>query len=150
MRKLRLEDVREQGLLDAWASGDMERGLPAVILGDLKTRYTEQYPFSVLYDELHRRLSHESLVVVGGYSFGDRPLNRALARFLCRDPRNRLVVWNPSLHGQACTLAGSQAAVGQRAAFPISGGQVIMEQVLLPDAAAVRRLGDATTAGASR
>jgi hypothetical protein len=50
-------------------------GLPAVILGDLKTRYTEQYPFSVLYDELHRELSSESLVVVGGYSFGDRPLN---------------------------------------------------------------------------
>ena len=76
--------------------GNVERGLPAVILGDLKTRYTEQYPFSVLYDELHRKLSHESLVVVGGYSFGDRPLNRALARFLSRDPRNRLVVWNPA------------------------------------------------------
>jgi hypothetical protein len=62
----------------------------ARILGDLKTRYTEQYPFSVLYDELHRKLSHESLVVVGGYSFGDRPLNRALARFLSRDSRSRL------------------------------------------------------------
>ena len=148
VRKLRLEDVREQGLLDAWASGDMERGLPAVILGDLKTRYTEQYPFSVLYDELHRRLSHESLVVVGGYSFGDRPLNRALARFLSRDPRNRLVVWNPA--GTAGTYLSRLRRQLLDNEPPISDTQVTVEQVLLPDAAAVRRLGDATTAGASR
>ena len=84
----------------------MERGLPAVILGDLKTRYTEQYPFSVLYDEPHWKLSDESLVVVGGYSFGDRPLNRPLARFLSPDAQNRL----PSgirLARQACTSTGS-------------------------------------------
>jgi len=33
---------------------------------------------------------------------------------------------------------------------PISDTQVTVEQVLPPDAAAVRRLGDAATAGASR
>jgi len=36
--KPRLEQIREHGLLDAWTSGKVERGLPAVILGDLKSR----------------------------------------------------------------------------------------------------------------
>jgi hypothetical protein len=102
----------------------------------------------VLYDELHRRLSHESLAVVGGYSFGDRPLNRALARFLSRDPRNRLVVWNPAgTAGMYLSRLRRQLLDNEH---PISGEQVIVEQVLLPDADAVRRLGDAATSGASR
>ena len=148
MYKLRLEEVREKGLLDAWASGNVERGLPAVILGDLKTRYTEQYPFSVLYDELHRKLSHESLVVVGGYSFGDRPLNRPLARFLSRDARNRLPVWNPA--GTAGLYIDRLRRQPLDKEPPISDEQVVLEQVRLPDASAVRRLGNATMPDASR
>ena len=144
--KLRLEEVREQGLLDAWASGNVERGLPAVILGDLKTRYTEQYPFSVLYDELHRKLSHESLVVVGGYSFGDRPLNRALARFLSRDPRNRLVVWNPA--GTAGMYLAGSADSCWTTSLPSATRRLPWSRSCCPMPHAVRRLGDA--AGASR
>ncbi len=137
--KPRLQVVREEKLLEAWAAGSMDRGLPAVILGDLKTRYTEQYPFSALYDELHRELSNESLVVVGGYSFGDRPLNRALARFLSRNTQNRLVIWNP-----AGTLSAYLDRLRRQLLnreHPISEEQVTVEQVWLPDAEAVRRLG---------
>jgi hypothetical protein len=136
--KRRLQDMRDGELLEAWAGGDMDRGLPAVILTDLKTRYTEQYPFSVFYDELHRELSNESLVVVGGYSFGDRPLNRALARFLSRSTQNRLLVWSPS--GARDTYVRrlrTQSLAGEQA---ICAEQVSVECVRLPDSEALRRL----------
>lgn len=41
--KSRLQTVRDQQFLEAWAAGNTDRGVPAVILTDLKTRYTEQY-----------------------------------------------------------------------------------------------------------
>ncbi|HVB41202.1 MAG TPA: hypothetical protein VNF47_00680 [Streptosporangiaceae bacterium] len=67
---------------------------------------TEQYPFSVLYDELHRRLSHESLVVGGGYSFGDRPLN---PHWHASCPGIPGTGWSYGIRParQACTSAGS-------------------------------------------
>jgi hypothetical protein len=92
VRKPWLECVKDQDVLDECASETRSED-PGGVLGDLKTD-TEQYPFLVPYDELHRRLSHESLIVVGSYSFGDSPLN-PLARLLPRDTRNRLVGWNP-------------------------------------------------------
>ena len=121
------------------AGQPLPRGLPAVILEDLKTRYTEQYPFSTFYDELHRKLSTESLVVVGGYSFGDCPLNRALARFLSRNTQNRLLVWNPA--GTPDAYLGRLRKQLLDKEHPISEEQISMEQVWLPDAEALRRLG---------
>jgi hypothetical protein len=139
VHKERLQAVRQQRLLEAWAAGDTDRGLPAVILGDLKTRYTEQYPFSTLYDELHRQLSAESLVVVGGYSFGDRPLNRALARFLSRNTQNRLLIWNPAGTPDMYLERLRKQLLDKE--HPISIEQISVEQVRLPDAEAVQRLG---------
>ncbi len=136
--KPRLQAVRQERLLEAWAAGTMDRGLPAVILGDLKTRYTEQYPFSLLYDELHRQLTTESLVVVGGYSFGDRPLNRALARFLSRDHQNQLLVWNPS--GTRDVYLDRLRKQLLEDEDRIRAEQVSVGQVRLPDAEAVRSL----------
>jgi hypothetical protein len=138
VHKLRLQEVRDDHLLEGWAAGNMDRGLPAVILTDLKTRYTEQYPFSTLYDELHRELSNESLVVVGGYSFGDRPLNRALARFLSRDTHNKLLIWNPTGTRDAyLDRLRKQLLQGERG---IGAEQVSVERVSLPDADAPRNL----------
>jgi SIR2-like domain len=138
VHKARLQTIRQEKLLEAWAAGDTGRGLPAVILGDLKTRYTEQYPFSTFYDELHRELSTESLVVVGGYSFGDRPLNRALARFLSRNTQNRLLIWNPV--GTPDAYLGRLRKQLLDKEHPISQEQISVEQVWLPDTEAVRRL----------
>ena len=141
--KSRLQDVRDAKILEAWASGDTDRGLPAVILTDLKTRYTQQYPFSTFYDELYHELSNESrasqpLVVVGGYSFGDRPLNRALARFLSWDTDNRLLVWSPS-GAREIYLRRLRTQLLQ-AEHAIAAEQVSVEQVSLPDAAVLRSL----------
>ena len=136
--KTRLRDVREEKLLEAWAAGNMNLGLPAVVLGDLKTRYTEQYPFSTLYDELHRELSKESLIVVGGYSFGDRPLNRALACFLSRNTQNRLLVWNPSGAPEVYIDRLRRQLLPDEQA--ISAEQLTVERVWLPDANALRAL----------
>ncbi|MGH3274029.1 MAG: SIR2 family protein [Streptosporangiaceae bacterium] len=138
VHKSGLQAVRAEKLLDAWAAGDTEHGVPAVILTDLKTHYTEQYPFSTFYDELHHALLNESRVVVGGYSFGDRPLNRALARFLSRKTDNQLLIWNPSgtpdlyLNRLRKQLTATESAIGDQ--------QIIVEHVSLPDADAVRRL----------
>jgi hypothetical protein len=136
--KLGLQAVREKRLLEAWAAGDMERGVPAVILTDLKTRYTEQDPFSTFYHELHHALSNESLVVVGGYSFGDRPLNRALARFLSLAPKNRLLVWNPSGTPDVYLDRLRKQLMDRERA--IDAEQITVERVRLPDAEAVRDL----------
>lgn len=138
VQKRKLREVREEGVLDAWAGGSTDVGLPAVVLSDLKTRYTEQYPFSILYDELHRELSNESLVVVGGYSFGDRPLNRALARFLARNAHNGLLIWNPRGTREAyLDRLRKQLLQNENA---INDEQVIVERVTLPDAEALRDL----------
>lgn len=138
VHKKRLEDVRAEKLLEAWATGQMDLGLPAVILTDLKTRYTEQYPFSMFYDELHRELAGVNLVVVGGYSFGDRPLNWALARFLARNPQNRLLIWNPT--GTTADYVGRLRKQLLPSENPIREEQVRVEHVWLPDAAALRSL----------
>lgn len=136
--KSRLQIVRDEQLLEAWAAGDMDRGLPAVILTDLKTRYTEEYPFSIFYSELHHALANESLVVVGGYSFGDRPLNRALTHFLSRDAENRLIVWNPTgTRDVYLERLRKQLLDNER---DISAAQITVEAVLLPDVGAVRSL----------
>ena len=125
-------------MLEAWAAGDIDRGVPAVILTDLKTRYTEQYPFSVFYSELHHALANDSLVVVGGYSFGDRPLNRALAHFLSHAAENRLIVWNPTGTRDAyLERLRKQLLDNDR---DISADQIRVEAVRLPEAEAVRSL----------
>jgi hypothetical protein len=138
--KLGLPTVREDKLLEAWVAGDMDHGVPAVILTDLKTRYTEHPPFSTFYDELHHSLSNDSFAVVGGYSFGDCPLNRALAHFLSRDRQNRLLVWNPSgTAGVYLDRLRKQLLDRER---NIGAEQITVQPVRLPDAEAVRNLQD--------
>jgi hypothetical protein len=78
------------------------------------------------------------LIVVGGYSFGDRPLNRALARFLSRDAENRLIIWNPTgTRDVYRERLRKQLLDNER---DISAAQITVEAVLLPDAEAVRSL----------
>lgn len=135
--KQSLERVRSGDRLGGWAAGRPASGDPAVILTDLKTRYTEQYPFSMFYDELHHELAKTDLVVVGGYSFGDRPLNRALARFLAHKSQNQLLVWNPDgTMGQYLDRLRKQKLDTES----FSDHQVRVEQVRLPDVEALRVL----------
>ena len=58
------------------------------------------------------------------------------------------MVWNPA--GTAGIYLSRLRRQLLDNEHPVSDTQVTVEQVLLPDAAAVRRLGDAATAGASR
>jgi hypothetical protein len=78
------------------------------------------------------------LVVVGGCSFGDRPLNRALARFLSRNTQNQLLVWNPNGAPDVYLERLRKQLLPHE--HPISAEQLSVERVWLPDADALRTL----------
>jgi hypothetical protein len=130
------EEVRAQRHLQRWAAGDGSEGLPVVVLGDLKTRQAERHPIHLFYEELQRRLAVVKWVAVGGYGFGDVPLNREIARYLARSADNRLLLWSRSEPDRPRLL--------RRLTLPGHGGprpdQVVWEEVQLPDPAVVHRL----------
>jgi hypothetical protein len=137
--KRRLDEVRAKGILRQWADGETENGYPSVLLGDLKSRLTREYPFLIMYEELYRQLEGASLVVAGGYSFGDRPLNHAMASFLARNTQRRIRVWNQHVDKERYLQR-------LRSHLPdtetISDNQVEVDEVMLPDASSVRRLAE--------
>lgn len=136
--KRRLDEIREANQLDRWAAGDIDEGQPSVVLTDLKTPVAGRYPFVVFYEELARCLSNTRLAVVGGYSFGDKPVNRALALYLKENPFRRLRIWAPQpdreryLERLRLQLQGAEGT--------IADDQIEVDEVTLPDAEAVKRL----------
>lgn len=136
--KQNLPDMRLNNLLGRWVDGDVTLGQPTVILTDLKTPVAERYPFVVFYQELARCLAETQLVVVGGYGFGDRPVNCALALYLKDDPARRIRVWSPRPdRAQTVERLRMQLAAG---GGTIADDQVEVEEVTLPDAEALRQL----------
>jgi hypothetical protein len=94
IEKPKLEYVRAIDAIEQWAVGETADGWPSVVLGDLKTRQVARHPFTLFYGELRAELATARLAVIGGYSFGDTPLNRELASFLAKAEDRRLVVWS--------------------------------------------------------
>lgn len=94
IEKPRLEYVRAVDAVEHWAAGETTEGWPSVVLGDLKTRQVARHPFTLFYGELRAELAAARFAVVGGYSFGDTPVNRELASFLAKSEERRLLVWS--------------------------------------------------------
>jgi hypothetical protein len=137
--KTEMDRIRQERVLDSWSEGNAEPSLPAVVLTDRKMTAVGSHPFALFYDELDRELDEADAVVVGGYSFGDRPVNAALARFLLGDDERRIRVWSPSAPRDR-----PRVLERLRAASPpsrrIEGNQVVCERMTLPDAGAINRL----------
>lgn len=133
-----LDSMRGDGTLNRWVGGDTTSGQPSVLLGDLKTPITNRLPFATFYDELRRCLAMDDLVVAGGYSFGDRPINHALAKYLSEGRRRRLIVWSPTPDRQAyLNRLRIQLPTSSR---DFRDTQVTTESVTLPDAEAIADL----------
>jgi hypothetical protein len=85
-------------LLEEWAEGEDNHGLPVVVLTDLKTRAVSQYPFDIFYAELWKELSDAKRLIAGGYGFRDLPVNAVIRAWLLdRDlgPTRTVEVWAP-------------------------------------------------------
>jgi hypothetical protein len=138
VQKPKLEYVRAVGAVDEWAAGQPTEGWPSVVLGDLKSRQAARFPFALFYGELRYRLDKARLVVTGGYSFGDKPLNRELALYLASRPENRLLVWSrrPS-HENVLKRLQVQLLHDSKTIGP---DQVETEAITLPDPNAIDRL----------
>lgn len=136
--KRSMDEVRAQDILAKWAEGDVSEGQPAVVLGDMKTCVAGRYPFFVFYEEFARRLSMTELVVVGGYSFGDRPVNRLLARYLGEDRRRKMLIWSPRPEPERY-LDRLQAQLADYEGR-IRDEQLEVQAVELPNADAVKHL----------
>ena len=141
--KTEMDTIRRERVLERWADGNGEPGLPAVVLTDRKVTAVGSYPFALFYEQLDRELDEADTVVVGGYSFGDRPVNTALARFLLGDPENQIRIWSPSApEHRAAILERLRAASPESrvAARPMGDNQIVAERVILPDADSIRQL----------
>ena len=139
--KRSLEDVRAQGVLTDWRDGLRGNELPSVVLGDAKVRLVQQEPFASYYSQLRLDLSSVFEVVVGGYGFGDVPLNRTLGEFLALDPARKLFDWRP----QASQHVAETVDLLRRHLPPAAADRVLATAIVpidvhLPSADAVRSL----------
>lgn len=143
LRKRTLQEVRDAELLERWAAGEDNGELPQVVLGDTKDTATLHEPFASYYNQLAGDLANPEMheAVVGGYGFGDRPLNRTLGLFLAADENHRLRDWRP--HATEHTDAVVEALrdpVSEAAGDRIQKEQILPEDILLPSAEAVTSL----------
>jgi SIR2-like domain len=98
IRKTRSQGFMHELLLEEWAAGADEHGLPVVVLTDLKTRAVSQYPHDIFYAELWKELGDAKRLIAGGYGFRDLPVNAVLRAWLLdRDlgPSRTLEIWAP-------------------------------------------------------
>lgn len=135
------DEVRDDQILEAWAAGEERFGSPLVILGDAKTTAVSQPPYSHYYGQFAAEIDTCDTVVVGGYGFGDRPVNRVLAQYLAGNPRRELQVWAPGADQEEerrrChDLLCDEVSVGRKPQL----AQICGHDVYLPDAGAVRAL----------
>lgn len=143
LRKRRLTEMREDHLLKRWADGEDTGDVPQVVLGDTKDSSILLDPFAAYYDQLNADLALPATqeVIVGGYGFGDRPLNRALARFLAAHESHCLHDWRP--HASSCVnevLESLTSVVPEALAQRIEKDQIVAKDIELPSAQAVRDL----------
>ena len=138
-----MDRVRQDMLLERWMAGDVLDELPRVVLGDAKETSIRQEPFATFYAQLRDDLARTNRVVVGGYGFGDSPLNRVLAAYLAENPDNRLHDWRPNatnVETRAAALNNLRKCVGSMAGKRIDDTQLLSEDVSLPNADAVANL----------
>lgn len=143
LHKRTLEEVRDEELLERWAAGEDNGELPRVVLGDTKDSSTLLEPFASYYNQLAGDLVYPGTqeVIVGGYGFGDRPLNRTLALFLAADENHRLRDWRP--HASEHTdeiLEVLRDPMSEAAGKRIKKKQITSEDVMLPNADVVKAL----------
>ncbi|MCT1607673.1 hypothetical protein M3B43_10160 [Nesterenkonia massiliensis] len=144
VRKRRLDDVREEELLERWVEGEDNGEIPQVILGDTKDSAVLHRPFSTHYGQLSADLAlpYTREVVVGGYGFGDRPVNRALGLFLAADEHRRLLDWRPRATQEVgAVLRALREPLSDDDRKRITAEQILAEDIALPSADAVRALG---------
>ena len=122
--------------LPSWVDGELDQGLPAVVLSDLKSRAVQRYPFSVFYEAFANDLAHANFVAVAGYGFGDRPVNQQLAEYLGGHHQNSITVLHPHASGRvAGWLAGLRTI--RQGLLP---NQLVPVDCYLPDADAIATL----------
>lgn len=141
VRKRKTDEVRDLGVLDSWSAGSDDFGTPLVILGDKKSQAVSKPPFSHYYAQLAAEISTCSEVIVAGYGFGDRPVNRVLAQYLAGDPGRSLRVWTPEAEivenrERLLGVLTEEIKAGRRPRL----SQMIGQKVYLPDGDAVRDL----------
>ena len=83
--KAELKSLRDFGVFDRWESGNQIGVSPAVVLTDQKERVVGRWPFVESYERLTAAVAGSSQLVIAGYSFRDRPLNRVLVGSLNSD-----------------------------------------------------------------
>lgn len=88
-----LDDIREAGLFSAWVEGREGQVEPAVILGDQKWPSVQRNPFNLTYEAFATAVSSADEIVLAGFSFHDKPLNRTIAAY--KQSESRIVVVNP-------------------------------------------------------
>lgn len=131
MTKLTTTAMRDKSILERWRHGDLELGVPLVVLGDRKSYAVRRDPFSMLYQQLAADLADAGTVVVAGYGFGDRPLNRTLARHLVSDPNNRMHVWRPDATSTVSTLPATLNK--ELTSRKVKAQQLLARDIYLPD-----------------
>jgi len=99
--------------------------VPRVVLTDQKQRAITEWPFSLAYSIFEQRLVDSDRWLIGGYGFGDRPINDALRRARQErarqdrpPPRVLLVGTSPGIVGQALASAGGTGYLVDADGFP--------------------------------
>lgn len=77
--KFEMADLRTSAVVRRWRERQIDWN-PMVLLTDQKSERATQDPFSLAYSGFERRLLEAELWVIVGYSFGDEPVNKMLAR----------------------------------------------------------------------
>lgn len=143
LRKRTLQEVRDTEILERWVAGEDNGELPQVVLGDTKDSSTQLEPFVSYYNQLTSDLAHPnaSEVIVGGYGFGDRPLNRTLGMFLAADEAHRIRDWRPHATALVDDVLGAlRDPLSEAARERVKKEQITPEDVLLPSSDAVSAL----------
>ena len=122
--------------LPSWVDGNLDQGLPAVVLSDLKSRVVQRYPFSVFYEAFGEDLARANSVAVAGYGFGDRPVNQQLAKYLGDHPQNSITVLHPHAGTRAAGWIGELRTLTQG----LHQNQLVPVDCCLPDADAIAGL----------
>lgn len=122
--------------LPSWVDGNVDQGLPVVVLSDLKSRIVERYPFSVFYEALGEDLAEANTVAVAGYGFGDQPVNRQLAKYLRTHAQGSITV----LHPHATERAEGWLQELRTLEYGLDDNQLGPIDCYLPDAEAIADL----------
>lgn len=118
-----LEQIREGGLFTAWVYGVEGHGTagqvePTVILGDQKARAVKLDPFVETYQALVAAVQRSTCLVIAGYSFKDRPLNRVLRSFVRDDAQVVVIDPGPGVESAARAALGFHQNDGRLTIVP--------------------------------